>query len=48
MLSTDIDEPHDLVEIMLHGHGNSQKYVTERFDMKTGKARARINASGDA
>ncbi|WP_321429104.1 2-phospho-L-lactate guanylyltransferase [uncultured Methanolobus sp.] len=48
MLSTDIDEPHDLVEIMLHGHGNSQKYVTERFDMKTGKARARINVSGDA
>lgn len=48
MLSTDIDEPHDLVEVMLHGHGNSQKYVTERFDMKTGKARARINASGDA
>jgi 2-phospho-L-lactate guanylyltransferase len=48
MLSTDIDEPHDLVEVMLHGHGNSQKYVTERFDMKTGKARARINTSGDA
>jgi 2-phospho-L-lactate guanylyltransferase len=48
MLSTDIDEPHDLVEIMLHGHGNSQKYVNERFDMKTGKARAKINAAGDA
>ena len=48
MLSTDIDEPHDLVEIMLHGHGNSLKYVNARFDMKTGKARARINATGDA
>jgi 2-phospho-L-lactate guanylyltransferase CofC len=48
LLSTDIDEPHDLVEIMLHGHGNSQEYVMERFDMKTGKARARITASDDA
>lgn len=42
LLSTDIDEPHDLVEIMLHGHGKSKEYVTERFDMETGKARAKI------
>ncbi|WP_094227805.1 2-phospho-L-lactate guanylyltransferase [Methanolobus psychrotolerans] len=48
LLSTDIDEPHDLVEIMLHGHGNSREYVMERFDMRTGKARARISASDDA
>jgi 2-phospho-L-lactate guanylyltransferase len=42
LLSTDIDEPHDLVEIILHGHGNSREYVTERFDMETGMARAKI------
>lgn len=48
LLSTDIDEPHDLVEIMLHGHGNSRKYIMEKFDMKTGKARARIAAPCDA
>ncbi|MEZ5336215.1 MAG: hypothetical protein R2741_13815 [Methanolobus sp.] len=41
-LSTDIDEPHDLVEIMLHSHGKSREYVIERFDMETGKARAKI------
>ncbi len=45
LLSTDIDEPHDLVEIMLHGHGESQKYIIERFDMETGKTRARISSS---
>jgi 2-phospho-L-lactate guanylyltransferase len=42
LLSTDIDEPHDLVEIMLHGHGLSKKYVTEKFDVKTGKARVKL------
>ncbi len=46
LLSTDIDEPHDLVEIMLHGHGYSKKYVMERFDIKTGKARAKISSAG--
>lgn len=48
LLSTDIDEPHDLVEIILHGYGNSQEYIMERFDMKTGKARARITPPCDA
>lgn len=42
LLSTDIDEPHDLVEIMLHGHGASREYVTEKFDVKTGKARVKL------
>ncbi|SFM15090.1 2-phospho-L-lactate guanylyltransferase [Methanolobus profundi] len=45
LLSTDIDEPHDLVEIMLHGHGRSKEYVLERFDMETGKTRAKISSS---
>ncbi|MDY0387357.1 MAG: 2-phospho-L-lactate guanylyltransferase [Methanolobus sp.] len=48
LLSTDIDEPQDLVEIILHGNGNSRKYIMERFDMKTGKARVRIAAPCDA
>jgi 2-phospho-L-lactate guanylyltransferase len=42
LLSTDIDEPHDLVEIMLHGHGLSKEYVTDKFDIKTGKARVKL------
>ncbi len=42
LLSTDIDEPHDLVEVMLHGHGASREYVTEKFDVKTGKARVKL------
>ncbi|WP_406659724.1 2-phospho-L-lactate guanylyltransferase [Methanolobus sp. ZRKC3] len=42
LLSTDIDEPHDLVEIMLHGRGLSREYVTEKFDVKTGKARVKL------
>lgn len=45
LLSTDIDEPHDLVELMLHGHGVSKEYVLERFDMETGKTRAKISSS---
>ncbi|WP_340818926.1 2-phospho-L-lactate guanylyltransferase [Methanolobus sp. WCC4] len=45
LLSTDIDEPHDLVEIMLHGHGRSKEYVLDRFDMETGKTRAKISSS---
>ncbi|MDG6244810.1 MAG: 2-phospho-L-lactate guanylyltransferase [Methanolobus sp.] len=48
LLSTDIDEPHDLVEIMLHGHGNSLRYINERFDIETGRSRAKISAPGNA
>jgi 2-phospho-L-lactate guanylyltransferase len=43
LLSTDIDEPHDLIEIMLHGHGLSKVYVDSKFEMEgNGKSRARL------
>jgi 2-phospho-L-lactate guanylyltransferase len=41
LLSTDIDEPHDLIEVMLHGHGLSKAYVDSKFGMeRNGKSRA--------
>ncbi|MBN2110510.1 MAG: 2-phospho-L-lactate guanylyltransferase [Methanosarcinaceae archaeon] len=44
LLSTDIDEPQDLVEIMLHGHGSSKLYIDRKFGMDgNGKARARVS-----
>lgn len=43
LLSTDIDEPHDLIEVMLHGHGLSKAYVESKFGMEgNGKSRARL------
>ena len=32
--STDIDEPQDLVEIMIHGNGRSKSYLQKKFNMK--------------
>jgi 2-phospho-L-lactate guanylyltransferase len=29
-MSTDVDEPSDLVELMIHGHGISRKWLCER------------------
>ncbi|TGC07026.1 2-phospho-L-lactate guanylyltransferase [Methanolobus halotolerans] len=44
LLSTDIDEPHDLVEIMLHGHGLSKSYIDSKFGMKdNGKSRVKLS-----
>ena len=44
LLSTDIDEPPDLVEIMLHGRGLSKVYIDRKFGMEeNGKARVRLS-----
>ncbi len=44
LLSTDIDEPQDLVEIMLHGHGLSKSYIDSKFGMEdNGRARVRVS-----
>jgi 2-phospho-L-lactate guanylyltransferase len=41
LLSTDIDEPQDLIEVMLHGHGLSKAYIDSKFGMeRNGKSRA--------
>lgn len=43
LLSTDIDEPHDIIELMLHGHGLSKTYVTDKFGVEgNGRSRARL------
>jgi 2-phospho-L-lactate guanylyltransferase len=44
LLSTDIDEPHDIVEILLHGHGLSLEYAKEKFELESGKARAKLTS----
>ena len=32
-LSTDIDEPDDLIEVLIHGHGRSHAYLNENFNI---------------
>ncbi|NYT19805.1 MAG: 2-phospho-L-lactate guanylyltransferase, partial [Methanosarcinales archaeon] len=41
--STDIDEPHDLVELLLYGDGLAKEYVEKRFCAETGKGRVKIS-----
>jgi 2-phospho-L-lactate guanylyltransferase len=42
LLSTDIDEPNDIVEILLHGHGLSFEYVQNKFELESGRARVKL------
>lgn len=44
LLSTDIDEPHDIVEILLHGHGFSLEYAQEKFELESGRARVKLTS----
>jgi 2-phospho-L-lactate guanylyltransferase len=32
-LSTDVDEPQDLVEVLLHGQGSGARFIDERFEL---------------
>ncbi|WP_048063292.1 2-phospho-L-lactate guanylyltransferase [Methanococcoides burtonii] len=43
LASTDIDEPHDIVELMLHGKGQAKEYAEKRFGSETGKGRVKIS-----
>lgn len=43
LASTDIDEPHDLVELILYGNGLSKDYAEKRFCAETGKGRVKIS-----
>jgi 2-phospho-L-lactate guanylyltransferase len=38
-LSTDVDEPADLVEVMLHGEGETAAWLGERFELDVGEGR---------
>ena len=44
LLSTDIDEPHDIVEILLHGQGLSFEYAREKFELESGRARVKLTS----
>jgi 2-phospho-L-lactate guanylyltransferase len=41
-LSTDVDEPADLVEVLLHGEGAAAAWLGERFDLSGGEGRVGV------
>jgi len=43
LASTDIDEPQDITELLLHGHGIAKDYAEKRFGKKEGKGRVKIS-----
>ncbi|WP_445474749.1 2-phospho-L-lactate guanylyltransferase [Methanococcoides methylutens] len=45
LASTDIDEPHDIVELLIYGDGLSKEYAEKRFCTKSGKGRVKISAN---
>ncbi|MBN2488580.1 MAG: 2-phospho-L-lactate guanylyltransferase [Methanosarcinaceae archaeon] len=45
LLSTDIDEPHDLVELLLHGQGLSKNYIQQKFEFEVSKGRVKLKSN---
>ena len=41
-LSTDVDEPADLVEVLLHGEGAAAAWLRERFELDAGEGRVGV------
>ena len=41
--STDIDEPEDLVELLIHGKGASKDYISQKFRLEINKGRIRLS-----
>jgi 2-phospho-L-lactate guanylyltransferase len=47
-MSTDVDEPHDLVELMIHGHGISREWLCERgFSLLVENGRIGVARNGE-
>jgi 2-phospho-L-lactate guanylyltransferase len=47
-LSTDVDEPADLVEVLLHGEGRAPGWLREAgFELDAGDGRVRVRRRGD-
>ncbi len=44
LASTDIDEPQDIVELLLHGHGMSKDYAEQKFGIEVSKGRIKIKS----
>jgi 2-phospho-L-lactate guanylyltransferase len=40
--TTDIDEPEDLVELLIHGKGAAKNYIEERFRLEISKGRVKL------
>lgn len=45
-LSTDVDEPTDLAEVLLHGEGEAAAWLGNRFELDTGEGRVGIDRVG--
>lgn len=40
--STDIDEPEDLVELLIHGSGAAKEYISKKFRLEISRGRVRL------
>ncbi|HJH28867.1 MAG TPA: 2-phospho-L-lactate guanylyltransferase [Methanosarcinaceae archaeon] len=45
LASIDIDEPQDLVELLLHGHGMAKDYIKQKFDIEVSKERVKLSSA---
>ena len=46
-MSTDVDEPADLVELMIHGHGNAREWLYEHgFTLSVQDGRVKVHRDG--
>jgi 2-phospho-L-lactate guanylyltransferase len=43
LAGTDIDEPEDLVELLIHGKGEAKAYISKKFLLKISKGRVRLS-----
>lgn len=44
LAGTDIDEPEDLVELLIHGNGAAKAYISEKFRLEISKGRVRLTS----
>jgi 2-phospho-L-lactate guanylyltransferase len=43
LVSTDIDEPEDLVELLIHGKGYAKKYINKKFRLEISRGRVELS-----
>jgi 2-phospho-L-lactate guanylyltransferase len=43
LASTDIDEPEDLVELLIHGKGASKDYISRKFTLEISRGRVELS-----
>lgn len=42
LAATDIDEPEDLVELLIHGSGTPKEYISKKFRLEESRGRVRL------